>query len=279
MSHENRCARTGQNGMGGEAWGLRLGFICLVAFWLVWGCHAGSDNSSDVTLTVSAAASLTPAFQNLGQRFTEQTGIAVTFNFAASGKLAQQIVSGAPVDLFAAANVDFVEGLERQNLILPGTKQVYARGRLTLWTRLDSALRLTRLEEVAQPEVRRIALANPTHAPYGVAARQALQTLGLWERLESKWILGENVRQALQYAATGNVDAAVVALSLSQQSDGRWTLVPDTLHQPIEQGMAVIKTSPHAQQARQFANFVMSAPGQTILRRYGFDRPHSEVTN
>ena len=117
--------------------------------------------------------------------------------------------------MFAAANVSFVEELERQGLILPDTKQMYARGRITLWTRADSSLQITSLADLTRPEVQRLAIANPDHAPYGVAARQAMQTAGIWEAVQNKLVLGENVRQTLQYAETGNVDVAIVALSLS----------------------------------------------------------------
>ena len=175
---------------------------------------------------MSAAASLTFAFQELGERFRHETGTRVGLNFGSSGQLAQQIASGAPVDLFAAANMAFLDDLDRQGVLLAETKRPYARGRLTLWTRADSPLRFVRLEDVMRPEVRRLALANPSHAPYGVAAREALQAVGLWDKIQSKLVLGENVRQALQYAATGNVDVALVARSLSVQHEGRWVVLP-----------------------------------------------------
>jgi molybdate transport system substrate-binding protein len=230
------------------------------------------------TLTVSAAADLVYAFTELGQAFEQETGTRVVFNFGSTGQLAQQIEQGAPVDLFAAANVSYVDELARQGLVLPDTVQLYARGRITLWTRADSPLSIDDIEDLAGPEVRRIAIANPDHAPYGVAAREALQSAGLWDALQPKLILGENVRQTLQYAQTGNVDVAIVALSLSLEEEGQWLLVPQHLHAPIDQALAVVKNTRNENTARAFAQFVNSPDGRAIMRRYGFVLPGEEMT-
>ncbi len=232
------------------------------------------------TLTVSAASDLTYAFGEIGKQFEAETGHKVVFNFGSTGQLTQQIEQGAPVDVFAAANVSFVEDLERQGLILPDTKQMYARGRITLWTRADSPLQITSLADLTRPEVRRIAIANPDHAPYGVAARQAMQTAGIWEAVQPKLVLGDNVRQTLQYAETGNVDVAIVALSLSVPAaggtSGRWTLIPEELHPPIDQALAVIKDTKHEGAARAFATFVNGPQGRQIMRKYGLVLPGEE---
>lgn len=252
--------------------------VVFVAFLVcLFSCQrAPTVQEAPVTLTVSAAADLAPAFEELGSLFGRETGIKVTFNFGSTGQLAQQIDQGAPVDLFAAANVSFVEELERKNLIIPDTKALYAQGRITLWTRGDGPLKLERLEELARPEVRHIAIANPEHAPYGEAAREALKSVGVWELVSSKLVFGENVRQTLQYAETGNVDAAVVALSLSVQSNGRWVLIPDKLHKPLNQSLAVIRGTRHEAEARRFASFINSPQGRPIMRNYGFILPGEE---
>ncbi len=224
-------------------------------------------------LLVAAAADLTPAFEELGQKFEQQTGKKITFTFGSTGNLTKQIENGAPFDLFAAANIEYIEQLERQELIVPGTKQLYARGRITIWTRADSPIQIRSLEDLARSDVKRIAIANPEHAPYGVAAREALQSAGIWQSVESKIAPAENVRQALQYAETGNADAAIVALSLSVQSSGRWALVPEDLHRPLDQALAIIKDSKHEQLARQFADFINSPEGRAVMRKYGFILP------
>jgi len=244
---------------------------------LTAGCRPAAGE-----LTVSAAADLTYAFQEIAAQFEAATGQRVAFNFGSTGQLAQQIEQGAPVDLFAAANISFVEDLAARGLVLPDTVQLYARGRIVLWTRADSGLRLERPEDLLRPEVRRIAIANPDHAPYGVAARQALQTAGVWDAVQPKLVLGENVRQTLQYAETGNVDVAIVALSLSVPAAagsavaGRWTLIPQELHAPIDQALAVVKGSRREAAARAFAAFINGPQGRPIMRKYGFILPGEE---
>jgi molybdate transport system substrate-binding protein len=152
---------------------------------------------------------------------------------------------------------------------------LYAVGRVTLWTRSDSPLTFTSIEDLTQPGIERIAIANPEHAPYGVAAAEALQAAGLWEELQPKLILGENVAQTLQVAETGNVDVALVALSLSIAAgdEGRWVLLPEELHNPLLQALAVVGSTAHEAEARQFAQFVNSAEGREVMRRYGFILP------
>ena len=176
-------------------------------------------------------------------------------------------------ELIASEVMPKLEQLEQKGLIVPGTKAIYARGRITLWTTADSPLRIESIADLARPEIRRIAIANPDHAPYGLAAKQALEGAGVWDAVKPKLVYGDNIRQTLQYAETGNVDVAIVALSLSQQSKGRWTLVPEQLHQPIDQGLAVIKSTHNEQAARDFAAFVSGPRVREILGKYGFAFP------
>ncbi|MBI2919006.1 MAG: molybdate ABC transporter substrate-binding protein [Chloroflexi bacterium] len=244
---------------------------CAALLALVGSAACGGGQPTE--LLVSAAADLTPAFQEIGQQFEQETGIKVTFNFGSTGQLSQQIQAGAPVDVFAAANVSYIEDLERRGLIVPGTRALYARGRLILWTRADSALSITGIADLAQPDFRRIALANPEHAPYGIAARQALQSVGLWDTVQPKLVLAENVRQALQYAETGNADMAMVALSLALQGQGRYILVPQELYAPLDQALGVIVGTKHEAEARRFAVYVNSPTGRVIMRKYGFMLP------
>lgn len=227
------------------------------------------------TLTVSAAADLIPAFEELGALFTAQTGVAVNFNFGSTGQLAMQIEEGAPVDVFAAANQSFIADLDEAGLVFSDTVRLYAQGRITIWTPADSELYFNDISDLAQPGITRIAVANPEHAPYGVAAREALQSAGLWDDLQPRLILGENVAQTLQYAETGNVDVAIVALSLSIAAGdkGRWILLPSELHNPLNQALAVIRSTPYEEEARQFALFINSETGRPVMRHYGFILP------
>ena len=232
-----------------------------------------SNTSSSQELTVAAASDLTPAFEEIGREFESAHKTKVVFVFGSTGLLTKQIENGSPMDLFAAANVSYIDQLEQKRLIVPGTKAIYARGRITLWTSSESNLRFAGIEDLSRPEVQRIAIANPDHAPYGLAARQALETAGIWERVKPKLVYGDNIRQTLQYAETGNVEVAIVALSLSMQSRGRWTLIPEELHKPIDQGMAIIKTTTNEPAARAFSAFVNGPQGRAIMQKYGFTFP------
>jgi molybdate transport system substrate-binding protein len=222
---------------------------------------------------VAAAADLAPAFEELGREFEATHHLKVVFSFGSSGLLAKQIENGAPMDVFAAANTDYVDQLDKEGLVVPGTKAIYARGRITLWTPKDSALHIEKISDLANPAVKRIAIANPDHAPYGMVAREAMEHAGVWESVKPRLIYGDNIRQTLQYAQTGNADVAIVALSLSLQSDGHWVLVPEELHKPLDQSLAVISGTKNEKAAREFVSFISDGPGRAIMRKYGFTLP------
>lgn len=230
-----------------------------------------------VTLTVSAAADLNYVFPEIGKQWEAETGHRVTFNLGSTGQLAQQIERGAPVDLFAAANRKFIEDLDEKGLIRSETKALYGVGRIVLWQRADSPLDLKTLQDLTKPEVTRVAIANPDHAPYGVAAREAMQSAGIWDAIQPKLVFGENIKQTQQYAETGNVEVAIAALSISVGKPGKWTLIPAELHQPLEQMLAVPKSAPHPELAQQFAAFINGEKGRPLMRKYGFVLPGEEL--
>lgn len=245
-------------------------FFVALSFLSALSCRPQTEEKQ---LIVAAAADLTNAFEEIGREFQSSTHVKVVFNFGSSGLLTKQIENGAPIDLFAAANVAFINQLEQKGLIIADTKRLYARGRITIWTARSSGLSIENLGDLTKPEVKRIGIANPEHAPYGSAARQALERSGLWEDVKPKLVYGENIRQTLQYAETGNVDVSIVALSLSTQSDGRWVLIPEELHDPLDQALAVIKGTKNEAAARAFGEFVLGERGQAIMKRYGFTLP------
>lgn len=228
---------------------------------------------AEAELTVAAASDLTPAFEEIGREFQASHGTKVIFVFGSTGLLTRQIENGAPFDVFAAANVSFIDQLDQKGFILPGSKRIYGRGRITLWTTANSPVRIEKIEDLTRPEVSRIAIANPDHAPYGQAAREALESARIWEAVRPKLVYGDNIRQTLQYAETGNVEVAIVALSLSAQSKGRWVLVPEELHKPLDQGMGVIEGTKNEQSARAFCDFVSGDKGREILKKFGFTFP------
>jgi molybdate transport system substrate-binding protein len=238
---------------------------------LVTGCKADSAPPQP-TVQVAAAADLSLAFAELGKVFEQRTGQKITFSFAASGTLAKQLSEGAPFDLFAAANSAFVDSAVKAGACDAASKAIYARGHIALWTKRGRATPApTSLSELTQPEFLHIAIANPEHAPYGKAAREALSKAGLWTALEPKIVYAENVRQALQFAQTGNADAAIVARSLVAGDESGVTLAIDpALHAPIEQTLVVCRHGKNSEGGRSFAHLVQSTDGQALLKRYGF---------
>lgn len=230
---------------------------------------------SEVTspqINVAAAANLTDAFAEVGKQFTAETGIRVTYSFGATADLARQIENGAPFDVFAAADVEHVEQLNSKSLLTPGTNKVYARGRLVLWIPPGSSLKISRIEDIARPEVERIAIAKPDLAPYGRATVEALRALNLWQQVEPKIIYGQNVAQTKQYASTGNVEVAFIPLALVKPNEGQTIEVDESLHQPIAQAIAVIKDSHKQEAAQRFVNFVLNSEAQALLERFGYKK-------
>jgi len=234
------------------------------------GC---SSKSSGRSIRVAAAADLAHAFGELANEFKARTGIAVDVEYGSSGLLAKQIEQGAPFALFAAANRDYVEQVVKTGKCDAATARAYARGRVVVWTRTGVAPP-EKLADLADPRFRKIAIANPEHAPYGRAARQALEKAGLWPALESRIVLGENVQATMLYARDGNADAAIVALSLAAVTDGGASLPIDpALHAPLDQAMVVCGSGPMVDDAKQLEAFISSREGREVMTRYGFTLP------
>jgi molybdate transport system substrate-binding protein len=224
-------------------------------------------------LTVFAASDLAFAFAELLRRFESLSGTRVTTVLGSTGNLAKQIEQGAPADVFFAANAAFVETLAERGAVLPDSRTRYARGSIVLATREADALPIARLADLLRPEVRRVALANPDHAPYGQAAREALEASGLWARVAPRLVYGENVRQALQLLQSGAVEAAIVARSVAGVAGIRALPIDEALHRPLDQVAAVTTRARDPQAARRLIAFVLSPEGQAALARFGFGRP------
>ena len=246
--------------------------LVLIVGFLLSGCA----RSSQETLLVSAAASLQPVMEELAAEAGEEIGMPVVFNYGSTGKLAQQIEQGAPVDVFVAADISYIDELRQQDVLLPDFIETFARGRLVLLPR--AGLTLTSIEDLARPDIKRIAIANPDHAPYGAAARQALETAGLWERVQSRLVFGENVAQSYQYVQTGNADVAILPLSLLDAGATGSVLLPAELYEPPAQTAAIVKTTRHPQSAARFLRALTGPTGQAILRRHGYTLTSKDAT-
>jgi molybdate transport system substrate-binding protein len=239
----------------------------LLALALLAGC---ADEPAPVR--VAAASDLTAAFDELAPLFERARGHRVTVTYGATGMLSRQIREGAPFDVFASADASVIDDLVERGHCDGATQAPYARGRLALVSRPGLA-RPASVEALLEPRFTRIALANPEHAPYGRAARAALRHTGLWDRLEPRVVYGQNVRQALQFAESGNADVALVALALVQHAGQEHTLVAAARHPPIEQALVVCRHGASDMGGRAFADFVASPEGRVVMRRHGLLLP------
>lgn len=243
-----------------------------------------SDGSADGArrgdpLRVAAAADLALAFKEVGDAFEKESGKHVDFSFGSTGLMAKQIAEGAPFDVFAAANVSFVDDVVKAGACLGETRELYAQGRIVLWSKDPRALPKG-VSELSDPKYTKVAIANPEHAPYGRAARQALDKVGAWASVSPRAVYGENVQQTLMFARTGNADVAIVALSLAVTSPGNYVPIDPALHEPLDQALVVCKgggAGGKANEARAFVSFVGSPAGRGIMKKYGFLLPGESV--
>ena len=226
-----------------------------------------------LALTVFAASDLGPAFKQLVPPFERLTGLKVTVVLGSTGTLTQQIRNGAPADVFFAANQQYIEQLSAESLTRKETRALYARGRLAVVTLAASTARIDRLSALAAPSFKRVAIANPQHAPYGLAAKQALEAADVWTAVQPKLVYGENVQQAVQFVRSGSADAGVVARSVAGTPDLRWTLVDERLHAPLDQVAIVLARSTQADAARRFIAFINGEAGRPVMRQFGFLLP------
>jgi molybdate transport system substrate-binding protein len=228
-------------------------------------------------LRIAAASDLQSALPRVTDRFQSRTGITTSVTFGASGQLAEQIKQGAPFDILLSANEAYVRDLDGEGFITPGSFSPYARGSLVLaiFAELEGTVRS--LDDLAKPEVKKIALANPATAPYGTAGKQALERAGLWKKIESKIVVAESVRQALLYAQKGDAEAALVGRAIAGVPEVRMVDIDPRLYDPIVQALGVVKASTRTADAQRFARFVLEDEGQSILRQFGFTPPRNEL--
>ena len=253
----------------------------LLAAVLAFGAHSAPIVvSAEEPVRVAVASNFVAAMRELVDAFSEKTGSKVTVSAASTGKLFAQISNGAPFDVFFAADVARPSQLEASGHAVMGSRFTYALGELVLWS-ADSELRGRHCREALLGEMRgRVAIANPRTAPYGLAAEQALASIGALESLRGRLVVGENVGQTLQFAASGNarfafVSAAQLRGALADVAGCRWH-VPAELHRPIEQQAVLLTPAGEDTVARALLAFVQSEAGRQIIRNNGYTLPDRE---
>ncbi|MDR4468674.1 MAG: molybdate ABC transporter substrate-binding protein [Nitrospira sp.] len=231
-------------------------------------------------ITIAAASDLHFAFKELIPEFEQATGTQVKLSLGSSGNYFAQIQHGAPFDLYFSADISYPQKLEAASLTVPGSLSPYAVGRIVLWARHDSPLNVTEgLQALRHPSVRKIAIANPKHAPYGRAAVAAMKHFNIYDGVNDRLVLGENVSQAAQFVESGAADLGIIALSLARapalKDKGAYWEIPAEAYPPLEQGAVILRSSTHQEHAKRFLEFMRSPQGHAIMTRYGFVVPES----
>lgn len=234
-------------------------------------------------IAVAAAADLKFAMTDVAGQYEKQTGKKVNVTYGSSGNFFSQLQNGAPFDLFFSADIDYARKLETAGLAEPGTLYLYAIGRITIWTPPDSRLEVARLgwKALLDERVQKIAIANPEHAPYGRAAVAAMQKAGIYDRVKTKLVYGDNISQAAQFVQSGSAQAGIVALSLAisvGMKDGKRWDIPENMHPPIEQAAILMKNAKNKEAARAFLDFVKTDEARATLAKYGFSFPVRKST-
>ena len=228
------------------------------------------------TLKIAAAADLQPVLPALIEEFAQQSHQKVEASYASSATLATQILNGGPFGLFLSADLSFPQKVAAAGLA-DSTPVPYARGTLVLWARNDSPAQPLSIDSLRSPALRTVAVANAEHAPYGRAAKAALEKLGLADALKNKLVVAENIAQTAQYADSGNADAGLISLTSALtprlSADGKYVLMPEDSYPPLLQGAVVIKQGPAVEQARQFLAFLLSPPVRKQLAERGLKAP------
>lgn len=236
---------------------------------------AASLAAQAADLTVSAAASLTNAFRELGPAFEAQNpGTKVLLNFASSDALLAQIVKGAPADVFASADQEAMDRADAQKAIQAGTRRNFTANALVLIVPADSALGLSGAADLRKPEVRKVAIGNPASVPVGRYTKGSLEAAKLWGGVEPKAVMAQSVRQALDYVARGEVEAGFVySTDAAIMKDKVKVVATIPTETPITYPVAAVAGAPNPEAARRFIDFVASPAAQAVLARYGFVRP------
>ena len=242
----------------------------LVVLTLTLALLAVACSKKKGVVRVAAASDLAIAFKEVEAAFEKKTGIQVDVILGSSGQFAQKIGEQAPYDVFFSANVSFVDDVIKSGDCDGETRALYGRGRIVMWSKDTPPASLSELPAGSG----KIAIANPDHAPYGRAAKQAMDAAGVWEQVKDRVVYGSNIQQTMQLAQTGNAALAFVALALAIADDeGRYTEIDEAMHKPLEQALVVCKHGRAQAGGRQFAAFVMSPEGREIMKRYGFRLP------
>lgn len=255
---------------------LKVGCFFVVIFLLL--CIPYTARAAE-KLSVAAASDLKFAMDDMCRAFEEKNpNIKVVVSYGSSGNFFAQIKQGAPFDIFFSADNSYPKHLEEEGLAVMGTRELYAIGKIAFWIPKRSKLNFQKgLEVLLEPEVKRLAIANPKHAPYGKAAEEALRYYGIWDKVQGKLIYGENISQTAQFVQAGAADAGIIALSLAistrMEHEGSYWVIPTESYSRLEQAYIVLQRGKDKSSVRTFLEFVQGEDGKKILSNFGFVLP------
>ncbi len=229
-------------------------------------------------ITIVAASSIKFAMTDIVSKFNaENHNDAVTAMYGSSGKFTTQIQNGAPFDMLFAADINFPQMLKKEGLT-SSDPVIYAIGRLVIWSSTTDATKLT-LQKLSNANIRKVSIANPDVAPYGMRAKEALKSVGMWEKIQSKLVFGENIEHATQMVRTGAADAGIIALSLARNPEmskqGGYSLIDSSLHGSLAQAFVITKRAKDSALARRFAAYVQTPESRKTIEKYGFVLPEN----
>jgi molybdate transport system substrate-binding protein len=246
--------------------------LCLFSMTVPFTSHAQKTE-----VVVAAAADLKFAMDSLVAVYSKDNpNIDLKVVYGSSGNFFQQIGNGAPFDLYFSADINYPKQLAEKQLTLSDI-HLYGTGQLVLWSRTINPA-IDKMNTLLDPAIKKIAIANPAHAPYGQRAEESLRHYQLYDQIKDKLVMGENIAQTAQYAQSGAADIGIIALSLAlspamQQSGGKYWLIPADSHQPLEQGFVLLPHAKDNKAAFQFMNFITTSEARAILKSFGFSQP------
>ena len=252
------------------------GWLTLIAFFVY---HVGVPGGAfGAEVAIAAASDLNSAIKEIVAEYEKTTGTHVKLSLGSSGNFFSQIQNGAPFDLYFSADIGYPKKLEDAGLTVPGSLYRYAVGRIVMWTGNETHIDVAKgFEVLREPKIKKIAIANPKHAPYGRAAVAAMQHFKVYDQVKDRLLLGENISQAAQFIESGACDVGIIALSLAlaptMKAKGIYWEIPADAHPPLEQAAVILRKSTNQEIAREFLEFIKGSQGQEIMTRYGFTLP------
>ena len=251
---------------------VKLMILSVTAF-MVISVRNDAAAKKKTEVMVAAAANLSEIFKEIARIYEKETNVKVNLVFSSSGNLSKQIENGAPFDVFAAANEKFVDDLVKKGYILPDSRKLYAVGRTVLAVKKGTKFKINNLNDLTDPKIKKISIAQPEIAPYGQAAKEALYASGLWDKISDKMVYSSDIQNSLTLIMSGNAEAGFISLSIAYPSKVDFIVIDQKLHKPLKQAVGAIKTAKNINEAYEFIKFLKSKKCRKLFEKYCFYVP------